>query len=58
MVIDAHQIVRGFYGQPGFAVEQADVNGIFRLGMEAGAKSGSAQEADEGADSWHEVSPL
>jgi hypothetical protein len=40
MVVDAHQIVRGFYGQPGFAVEQADVNGNFRLGVKAGAKNG------------------
>jgi hypothetical protein len=58
MVVDAHQIVRGFYGQPGFAVEQTDMNGIFRLGVKGGTKNGSAQEADEGADRWHEDSPF
>ncbi|HKN20695.1 MAG TPA: hypothetical protein VJX73_04730, partial [Terracidiphilus sp.] len=45
--------VRGFYGLPGFAVEQADMNGTFRLGVKAGAENGSTQEADEGADDWH-----
>jgi hypothetical protein len=53
MVVDAHQIVRGFYGQPGFAVEQADLNGNCRLGVKAGAKNGGTQERDESAESWH-----
>jgi len=42
MVIDAYEIVRGLYGLPGFAVEQADVNGVFRLGVKAGTEDGGA----------------
>jgi hypothetical protein len=53
MVINTHKIIRGFQWQSSFAVEQADTNGVFRLGVKTGRKNGSAQERDEGANGWH-----
>ena len=46
LAIDAHQIIGGFDRQAGFSVQQADMNRVFRLRVQACAENSCTQQPD------------